>query len=238
MVRAGVVERAPPDDLRGSVRCSYEATFDGERYDLIPDGCVDLLWRSDGSLVVYGPETAGWSFQVPEGSSTVGVRFELGVFPALLGIAAHEVLNLRIPLDEITARQIAQPTMDRLQSASSLGEQRSELVALSRALARGGREISDSTLAALALVNAPANSDTLQIARELGMSRRHVHRVCVRTLGCGPSMFRRVARVQRALRLMRSSKPKSLAQVPTRMVSPTSTRSSSGYPSPTAGGIG
>jgi hypothetical protein len=33
----------------------------GEEYRVLPDGCMDIIWATDGSLVVAGPSTASCS---------------------------------------------------------------------------------------------------------------------------------------------------------------------------------
>ncbi|MEO6653968.1 MAG: hypothetical protein ABIP17_15075 [Ilumatobacteraceae bacterium] len=47
-----VKEYAPPPDRAHYLDCSYVALFDGGPYDLIPDGCVDVIYRDDGALIV------------------------------------------------------------------------------------------------------------------------------------------------------------------------------------------
>ena len=107
MARSTVLEVAPPRIVRDVVRCSYVATFDAEPYDLYPDGCVDLLWRSDGSLVLCGPETAGWSFSVPAGSTTVGVRLEPGVAGSLFRVDVDQLGGRRLEADTVLPSRIA-----------------------------------------------------------------------------------------------------------------------------------
>ncbi|WP_340188956.1 DUF6597 domain-containing transcriptional factor, partial [Actinacidiphila cocklensis] len=72
----------------------------GGPYRVLPDGCMDLIWH-DGSLLVAGPDTAAYVVADRPGSSYAGLRFAPGVGPALLGLPAREVRDLRVPLDAL-----------------------------------------------------------------------------------------------------------------------------------------
>lgn len=64
----------PPAELAGVLACSWTATPSG-RHRLVPDGCLDLLWTSRGEIWLCGPETTAWQFELPPGTTAVGVRF-------------------------------------------------------------------------------------------------------------------------------------------------------------------
>ncbi|MEO6570102.1 MAG: helix-turn-helix domain-containing protein [Ilumatobacteraceae bacterium] len=213
MSNSTIVEERSPADLSPLVRCTYVARFDGDPYQLYPDGCIDLVATGDG-LVVCGPETRGWSFQVAAGSTSVGLRFEPAAFTAVFGERADALLDRRIPLDGLVGSRTARVLGERLGGAPSPDHRRHLLTDFVRATQPGswrGRCTPEPT--AGALVTAPPGIDIADIARELGVSRRQLHRVAVRTLGYGPSMVRRVMRTQRALAAMRSAVPMTLAEI-------------------------
>lgn len=202
MDRPAVLEAPPAADLAGVCRCTYVARFDGGRYDLVPDGCIDLLWRSDGSLVVCGPETAGWSFDVPAGSTTAGVRLEPGVAPALLRASADDLRDRQVAVEALLPGPAARRVVDRLGHAPGPDAQRRVLVDVVRRLADDLDDVGALRRVPDAIAGADAGTDLAAVARDLGMSRRQLHRSAQRLVGYGPSMFRRIVRVQRALRLV------------------------------------
>ena len=212
MVTSSVVERQPAAELRGSVRCSYVARFDGADHSLFPDGCVDLVWGGTGVLRACGPETTGWSFQLPDGATSVGVRLEPGIFPALLGIPADRITDRQVDADELLPPQLARSICARIGEAASPERQRAVLYDAVRSMVRARRESDIGSAVARALAAAPPSTDLAAVARDLGLSRRQLHRVSVNAVGYGPSMFRRVLRIQRALHVMRR-RPVSLGGV-------------------------
>jgi AraC-like DNA-binding protein len=216
MDRLAVVETPPDADLDGLCRCTYVARFDGGRYELVPDGCIDLLWRSDGSLVVCGPETDGWSFEVPAGSTTTGVRLEAGIAPALLRTSADELRDQQVSVGALLPGRAGRRVVDRLGHAGTLDGQRRVLVDLVRQLADDLDDVHDLRRVPATIAGADPGTDLAAIARDLGMSRRQLHRSALRLVGYGPSMFRRVTRVQRALRLIDAGSGASLTAIASR----------------------
>ena len=55
---------APSPALRDLLDCRYVAVSAGH-HDLLPDGCMDLVWTADLGVMLCGPDTAGWSFDMP-----------------------------------------------------------------------------------------------------------------------------------------------------------------------------
>src|SRR5207302_69381 len=50
-------ETAPPPELAGHVVCTWTAVREpGPNGPVLPDGCVDVLWLADSSLIVAGPD--------------------------------------------------------------------------------------------------------------------------------------------------------------------------------------
>src|SRR3954462_11326321 len=90
-------EIAPPADLAAHVACVWTSVARGGA--ILPDGCVDLVWRGDG-LVVAGPAT-GPAPGGPGGASVFGVRFRLGVAGSALGLPASELLDEAVRLDAL-----------------------------------------------------------------------------------------------------------------------------------------
>ncbi|MEU4424320.1 DUF6597 domain-containing transcriptional factor, partial [Actinoplanes sp. NPDC024001] len=78
---------------------------------ILPDGCLDLIWQ-DGSVFVAGPDTSAQLGEPSPGSRHHALRFGAGTGPGVLGVPASELLDQRVPLEQIwpaaEARRIAE----------------------------------------------------------------------------------------------------------------------------------
>ena len=81
---------------------------------MLPDGCMDIIWATDGSLVVAGPDTTAFITSGAAGSTMTGIRFAPGFAPKLLGVPAHELRNRREPLDAVIPSHAAHRLADPL----------------------------------------------------------------------------------------------------------------------------
>jgi AraC-like DNA-binding protein len=175
-------EIAPPADLAAHLACVWTSVSRGGV--ILPDGCVDLVWRGD-ALVVAGPATGPAAGATP-GVPVFGVRFRLGVAGTVLGRPAAEVLDSTVPLDELWGRGVEERVAEG-GPAALLAEVRARLAPLDR-LARA---------AALAMARPDARVDAL----ELGVSERQLRRRFIDAVGYGPKTLARVLRFQRFLAL-------------------------------------
>jgi AraC-like DNA-binding protein len=80
---------------------------------------MDIIWHEDGVMVV-GPDTGPHLTSLGVGRSLVALRFAPGVGPAVLGVPAHELLNTRVPLDEVWSARSARLMVDADDPASTL----------------------------------------------------------------------------------------------------------------------
>ncbi|MEU0788421.1 helix-turn-helix domain-containing protein [Amycolatopsis sp. NPDC005961] len=92
-------ETAPPGPLAGVARCVWRLASAAPKR-IVPDGCLDLV-VGDGEAFVAGPDTAAWSSVTRPGAELRGVRFTPGRAPAVLGVAADELRDRRVPLGEL-----------------------------------------------------------------------------------------------------------------------------------------
>jgi AraC-like DNA-binding protein len=216
MVDAWLQERAPAVDVANLLRCSWRGDLSCIRTPL-PDECFDLFWVEDGSLWLSGPESSSWGPRGgPPGRYAVGVRCRPGVGPALFGIAASEVRDLRVRLDELWPARDAAVLGDRL--ACQPGDL-ARMTELERAIGRLAAAARPVDLLALAVaVAAEAGrvrpAPLREFARSAGLSERQIHRRCTEAFGYGPAVLARILRLQRALRLARSRRrPPRLAEL-------------------------
>ncbi|OXM62207.1 AraC family transcriptional regulator [Amycolatopsis vastitatis] len=74
---------------------------------IVPDGCVDLV-AGNGEVFVAGPDTSAWSSATRPGAVLTGVRFVPGRAAAVLGVAADELRDRRVPLGELWGEQVVE----------------------------------------------------------------------------------------------------------------------------------
>ncbi|GLZ32144.1 AraC family transcriptional regulator [Lentzea sp. NBRC 105346] len=153
---------------------------------VVPDGCTDLIWVPDtGALFVAGPDTEAHLTTIRPGRM-FGVRFPPGAGPAVFGVPAHALRDLRVPLTELVPAA-------RLTSSN-------DIVTFAEQRLRP-----DPAVAATA--HALRHNDVASVAWELGLSTRQLHRRCLDAFGYGPKMLQRVLRFDRAMKLAWAGTP-------------------------------
>ncbi|MGW4526182.1 helix-turn-helix domain-containing protein [Amycolatopsis sp. NPDC004378] len=96
-------EAAPPGPLAGVARCVWRSVSTGPKR-IVPDGCLDLV-AGDGGVFVAGPDTSAWSSATAPRAELRGIRFRPGRASAVLGVAADELRDQRVPLAELWGRE-------------------------------------------------------------------------------------------------------------------------------------
>jgi AraC-like DNA-binding protein len=189
----------PPDrDLHPFVACTWErgAPDDGDSTErrILPDGCIDLVWR-DGRLLIAGPDTSGRTSSVPPGDTVVGVRMRPGIGGAVLGLPANELRDAWIEAADIWAR--AGWELSEIVGEMPQSDVRRSLLqtALSTRIANSVRA-DPLVLAAVRRLGFPA-SRVAELADALGISERQLRRRFHDAVGYGPKTLDRVLRFQR-----------------------------------------
>jgi AraC-like DNA-binding protein len=205
-VDAWLRERAPAAEVAGMLRCAWRGDLGAIRTPL-PDECFDLFWVDDGSLWLSGPESASWApCGHPPARNAVGVRCLPGAGPSLFGIAASEVRDLRVRLDDLWPCSIVREVSDRMASQASDHARMRELERAVVRLAAGAAPVDRLALALAAEVGIARPGPARAIARSAGLSERQIHRRCTEAFGYGPAVLARILRLQRALHLARSGR--------------------------------
>lgn len=172
------------------------------RSRILPDGCLDLIW--DGrELLVAGPDSAARWHDSPAGSTYTGLRFHRGLGPALLRLPASEVLDLSPGLAQVWPEAAARPLAERVAQDPAGGL----LAWLAEAARDGPADPLGGRVHALAWRATPV----AQMADQLGLSARQLHRRCLPVFGYGPRHLSRILRMTRALDRARAGLP--LAEV-------------------------
>lgn len=191
----GYREIAPPTVLWPVVACLWEHRGRAPEQRVIPDGCVDLIWR-DGHLVVVGPDTGPVVFAPTEdGEPVTGIRLRPGAAGSVLGFPASEVCDSRVPVLDVWPERTS-VLSEKLASATP--QSRLELLADAVERRQGGV---DALVAAAAHRLAAPDARVAPVASDLGVSERHLHRRTVTAIGYGPKMLARVARLRRLIAL-------------------------------------
>ena len=190
-------ESAPSPPLHALLACRWERDSSADdpvvEKLILPDGCVDLLWRN-GKLTVAGLDRTAWRSPVSAGDSIVGVRLRPGVAGAVFGIPASELLDVRVPLDELLGERAAE-IAERLEVAQGRDAEYlllEEIVA--SAVAKS--DLDPLVLAATRRLGFPG-SRVDELAEALGISERQLRRRFHQSVGYGPKTLDRVLRFRR-----------------------------------------
>ncbi|MFE4450377.1 helix-turn-helix domain-containing protein [Streptomyces sp. NPDC056796] len=186
--------------LRGAVLWTWSGPRDPAR-PVLPDGCMDLLWAG-GRLLVAGPDTHAFTPAEELSGSCAGIRFAPGTAPALLGVPAHEVRDLRVPLDSLWSGAEVRGLAERMAAAPDPAAAL-EAIALRRAAVA---EPPDPLTAAVAAQLRQGRS-VAATAHAVGLGPRQLHRRSLAAFGYGPKTLARILRLQRALDLVRAGTP-------------------------------
>ncbi|MCM6776326.1 helix-turn-helix domain-containing protein [Nocardia sp. CDC159] len=173
----------------------------GDDAPVLPDGCMDLLWRGE-RLFVAGPDTRGHLTAAAAGSVISGIRFFPGTAPALLGVPAHELLNTRTELTELWSVTRVRPLAGIVAGAADP----------MRGLEEAARRVAADTDPVDARLRRivrrlSEGASVAETADEVGLGARRLHRMSLAAFGYGPKMLARVLRMQRALALARDGIP-------------------------------
>lgn len=171
----------------------------GSPYRVLPDGCMDLVWH-DGSLLVAGPDTAAYTVADRPGSSYAGLRFAPGVGPALLGLPAREVRDLRVPLDDLWPAAEARRLATRADGGPAAAL---DAWAAARARTAGPADPLPAAVVAALSAGRPLSG----VTAACGLGERQLRRRCEAAFGYGPRTLARVLRLQRALAMARTGVP-------------------------------
>ncbi|MFY1670888.1 helix-turn-helix domain-containing protein [Plantactinospora sp. WMMB334] len=188
--------------LAGAVVWTVTRTADAGPGRVLPDGCMDLIWSSRTGLLVAGPDTVAQVTTGPAGERYVGLRLPPGAGPAVFGLPAHELRDLRVPLGALWPAGDVAEVAERVTLHRRPGRVL-ESVAAARLAAAGGPD----PLAAPLVAGLAAGRDVADAAGALGLGTRQLHRRSLALFGYGPKTLARILRMHRALALARAGTP-------------------------------
>ena len=210
------LEAMPAPALRAHFRCVWMqaiAADSGGPATVVPDGCVDILWRN-GRLSVAGPDMTASSPVLRPGSTVVGLRFQPGAARAWLGLPMREIVGREVLLEDLwgyRARKLA----ERLLGAPDPGRQAALLQSL---LLPDRARVASPAAEAAAMIHllhateygAPGSVTALRA--ELALSERTLRRRSEALFGYGPRTLGRILRFQHFQALVHRPGPGSLVE--------------------------
>ncbi len=188
-MRGSYREWPAPDGLAGVVCLWRSETSAPREQRVLPDGCMDLIWMN-GAVQVAGPDTRAFLAPMGPGQVVVGLRFQPGAAPGVLGVPAWALRDQRVRLEDLWPGTTV---------PQQIAEAPDPAAALADAIASRATE-PDLALSAV-LTRLRAGSGVRTTADALGWTERALHRRCRDAFGYGPSVLRRILRFRTALRL-------------------------------------
>jgi AraC-like DNA-binding protein len=190
-------EFAPPRQLHSVVACRWVRRVPrkpgGGTTLILPDGCVDLIWR-DGKLMVAGLDGRARPSPIRPGETIVGLRLRPGVAGAVLGVPASEVLDEHPALDEVVDRGAGE-------LAERLSETNDEIEAFELVEGLVTTQLQETEPDPIVLAATRrlgfSGSRVDSLAEALGISDRQLRRRFHRAVGYGPKTLDRVLRFRR-----------------------------------------
>lgn len=169
----------------------------------MPDGSTGMLLRmlgdGVGDVSVAGPRTRALFKRAPPAELAVFVEFEPGAGVPFLGVPPHAIADRYARIEDVWGSEGTR-VRDRLLAARTPAEAR---VALEQTLAdrlRRSHATASMRLARRAVARLTTHDMKIEsLAKELGVSARHLRRVFTETVGVTPKAFARIVRLQRAL---------------------------------------
>ena len=179
---------------------------------VVPDGCVDLLWREDRFTVV-GPDITAATPELGPGSIVLGVRFAPGAAAKWLGRSLTEIIGREVPMAEFWG-SAADGIADRIAAASTA---RDKIRVLQELLAAEAPKVGAPPQEAAMIFGflradgSAEGSKILALRERLGVSERTLRRQCDELFGYGPKTLDRILRFQRFQALARTEADEGLA---------------------------
>jgi AraC-like DNA-binding protein len=166
---------------------------------ILPDGCIDIVFSPSRGLRLVGANTVAFLSDVEPAEIVVGARMVPGGAPALLGIAAEDQLDRRMPLRDVIGD-------DGARLEQRLSEARDPVATLGQWLLHRSRGAPgpDPLVTATIVELASGQARIGRLAAELGVSERGLRRRVTTAVGYGPKRLARVLRLRRALALAQS----------------------------------
>jgi AraC-like DNA-binding protein len=151
---------------------------------------MDLIWTG-AQLVFAGADTGSRIVSLAPGSRFVGARLRPGAAGAVLALPASELRDASPDAADVLGPDVAAALIEKL----SAGGDPHRLLA--QALQPPGVSAPDPVVQAAIVALGRPRAQVAQVAAELGLSVRQLHRRVSEAVGYGPKILARVLRFRR-----------------------------------------
>ncbi len=186
-------ELKAPVHLRGAIACFWYRRGDGAAVRVLPDACIDLVWRPRVGAVIAGPDTEHWLSATSPDEPILGIRFLPGAGGNALRMPLEELRDQRLRLSALPVDAVAGE--DKLHGELHPRDAAAQLAVLAERLVSQGPPDRAVQAAAVRLRDPGQRVDRL--AADLGFSERQLRRRFLAAVGYGPKTLQRVVRLQR-----------------------------------------
>jgi len=217
-------EYAPCEELRPYVECYWSGiahppeSTSATAHRVVPDGCIDIVFEFKGPLgkdpsrlprsiessMVVGTMSRPLIVTAPGEIQFLGVRFKPGKAHGFFRVAAGELTDFTVPLDDIWGR-IGTNLVSRLAEQHSL---RHMIVRLEEELLKRLRSMNteDPYLQPIIrfILDRRGAVSVESLSTMAGISRQHMARKFDHYVGISPKLFCRVMRFQNMMKNVRS----------------------------------
>lgn len=173
---------------------------------VLPDGCMDIIVDVGHTAVVpcaVGTMTRPLDVTYSGSVDLFAVRFRPGTARPFLDAAADEMTDDVAPLDALWGGRAAE-VRDRLAVAADSDARAAVLDAVLLARLRSGPPADERVLVAAETIGRRHGAVTVEeLSAEVGLGRRQLERRFRASVGVPPKVAARVARLRRAVRLLR-----------------------------------
>jgi len=214
--RAGRYIEAPPiPRLLPHFQCVWMSSVSPDHSGpvaVVPDGCVDLLWRNDRFTVV-GPDITAATPEVEPGSIVLGIRFRPGAAVKWLRRPLTEIIGQEVPMAELWG-SAADRVADWIRAAPSTKDKirvLQELLAVQAPRVELPRQEAAMIFRFLKADASAEGRKIVALRERLGVSERTLRRQCDELFGYGPKTLDRILRFQRFQALARTDSDEGLA---------------------------
>lgn len=206
--RQSYVERSPVPALREIVSSVWIQHVDRDAapyvHRRIPHGAVELVCQVGSAPRVIGPLTEPLVEILQPGTTTVGLRFVPGTFPAVAGQPASEVAGLALDAEQMWGRS-ACALGEAVATAASHHEALAAMQLHVHKLAGAGRP-PDPLVSTMVRGLMPwRTNDVTSLRASLHISETQLRRRCRTALGLAPKTLHRILRFQGFLALVQQA---------------------------------
>ncbi|WP_348639321.1 helix-turn-helix domain-containing protein [Aquamicrobium sp. LC103] len=210
-------ETAPAPVLREHFRCAWTNLLperDVSAVAVVPDGCIDLLWRDERFLVV-GPDVTAATPPLRPGTIVLGIRFKPGAAARWLGLSMTEIVGREIDMQDIWGQK-ARLIAERMQEARSPDKQFGLLQELLGKTASSIEAPPPDAGIMFDLLREGTGHEPdgmRHLSRTLDVSERTLRRRSHDLFGYGPKTLQRILRFQNFLSSVRTCGDRGLADM-------------------------